>query len=82
MDDAGVTFEIGAKVVVDWHGEGQFYPAAIKKANDDGTFLVHYDDGSVEDNVYATRIQSKMVTFTLAVPRLIIVVISSGIQSW
>jgi hypothetical protein len=45
------------RVFVDWKGYGHYYPGRIASEHDDHTFMIHFDDGDVEDNVEWGRIE-------------------------
>ncbi|MBL6806920.1 MAG: hypothetical protein ISR20_05070 [Candidatus Poseidonia sp.] len=45
------TFEKGARVFVNWKHYGHFYAGKVARNNPDGTYLIHFDDGDVEDHV-------------------------------
>ena len=42
-------FKVGDRVEGDFEGLGEFYAGVIGSINEDGTFLVNYDDGDEED---------------------------------
>ncbi|MBN74189.1 MAG: hypothetical protein CMA73_00665, partial [Euryarchaeota archaeon] len=44
-------FKAGDRVFVDWKGHGHYFPGRIASEHDNHTFLIHFDDGDVEDNV-------------------------------
>ncbi|MBT60297.1 MAG: hypothetical protein CMA63_01935 [Euryarchaeota archaeon] len=50
-------FNTGDRVFVDWKGYGHFYPGRIASEHDNHTFMIHFDDGDVEDNVEWGRIE-------------------------
>ena len=50
-------YNTGDKVLVDWKGYGTYYPGKIAAEYEDHTFLIHFDDGDVEDNVEWSRIE-------------------------
>lgn len=49
-------YKTGDRVFVNWKNYGHYYAGRIAKENSDDTFLVHFDDGDVEDNVDWSRI--------------------------
>lgn len=51
------TLEKGARVFVNWKNYGHFYAGKVARNNPDGTYLIHFDDGDVEDHVNMGRIQ-------------------------
>ena len=51
------TLETGARVFVNWKNYGHFYAGKVARSNPDGTYLIHFDDGDVEDHVNMGRIQ-------------------------
>lgn len=50
-------YNTGDKVLVDWKNYGTYYPGKIVAEYDDHTFLIHFDDGDVEDKVEWNRIE-------------------------
>ena len=54
---AAPPFNVGDYVLVDWKGYGNYYPGQIAAEHDDHTFLIHFDDGDVEDKVEWSRIE-------------------------
>ena len=54
---ASPPFNVGDRVFVDWKGYGHYYPGRIASEHDDHTFMIHFDDGDVEDNVEWRRIE-------------------------
>ena len=50
-------YSAGDRVFVDWKGYGHYYPGRIASEHDDHTFMIHFDDGDVEDNVEWGRIE-------------------------
>ena len=54
---ASPPFKAGDRVLVDWKRYGHYYPGRIAAEHDDHTFLIHFDDGDVEDNVEWIRIE-------------------------
>jgi hypothetical protein len=51
------TLETGARVFVNWKNYGHFYAGKVARSNPDGTYLIHFDDGDVEDHVNMGRIK-------------------------
>ena len=51
------TLENGARVFVNWKNYGHFYAGKVARSNPDGTYLIHFDDGDVEDHVNMGRIK-------------------------
>ena len=47
----------GERVFVNWKNYGHFYAGKVAKVNPDGTYLIHFDDGDVEDHVNMGRIK-------------------------
>ena len=54
---AGLPFNVGDRVFVNWKNYGHYYPGRITKENENHTFLIHFDDGDVEDFVEWGRIE-------------------------
>ena len=54
---AAIPFRLGDRVLVNWKNYGHYYPGSITNEHDDHTFLIHFDDGDVEDNVEWGRIE-------------------------
>ena len=54
---ASPPYNAGDRVFVDWKGYGHYYPGRIANEHDDHTFMIHFDDGDVEDNVEWGRIE-------------------------
>ena len=50
-------YNTGDKVLVDWKNYGTYYPGKIVAEYEDHTFLIHFDDGDVEDKVEWNRIE-------------------------
>ncbi|RAH16309.1 MAG: hypothetical protein CMB56_000825 [Methanobacteriota archaeon] len=50
-------FSIGERVLVNWKNYGTYYPGKIFLEHDNHTFLIHFDDGDIEDNVEWGRIE-------------------------
>ena len=42
---------------VNWKNYGHFYAGKVARSNPDGTYLIHFDDGDVEDHVNMGRIK-------------------------
>ncbi len=55
---AAPPFKAGDRVLVNWKNYGHYYPGRITTEHEDHTFLIHFDDGDVEDNVEWGRIES------------------------
>jgi len=55
---AAPPFSAGDRVLVNWKNYGHYYPGRIANEHDDHTFMIHFDDGDVEDNVEWSRIES------------------------
>ncbi len=55
---AASPFREGDRVLVNWKNYGNYYPGIVAKEHDDHTFLIHFDDGDVEDNVDWGRIEA------------------------
>ena len=49
--DLNILRQVGERVDATWKGQGKFYAGTIAAVNNDGTFVVHYDDG---DNAFMT----------------------------
>ena len=54
---AAPPYKAGDRVLVNWKNCGHYYPGKIASENDDHTFMIHFDDGDVEDNVEWSRIE-------------------------
>ena len=54
---ASIPYKVGDHVFVNWKNYGHYYPGTIASENSDHTFLIHFDDGDVEDNVEWGRIE-------------------------
>ena len=50
-------YNLGDRVLVDWKNYGTYYPGKIAAEHENHTFLIHFDDGDVEDNVEWGRIE-------------------------
>ena len=46
---ASSSFHVGDKVSARWRTGARWWPATVRRANDDGSFLLHYDDGTKWD---------------------------------
>ena len=46
----------GDRVLVNWKDYGTYFPGKVAEIQDDGTYLIHFDDGDVEPNVPLNRI--------------------------
>lgn len=53
---ASAPFIEGDRVFVNWKNYGHYYAGRLAKEHPDGTFLIHFEDGDVEDNVEWGRI--------------------------
>jgi len=53
---AAPPFVVGDRVMSDWRGHGHLFPGRIAQEHADHTFLIHYDDGDVEDGVEWSRL--------------------------
>ena len=54
---ASPPYNAGDRVFVDWKGYSHYYPGRIASEHEDHTFMIHFDDGDVEDNVEWGRIE-------------------------
>ncbi|HIF04401.1 MAG TPA: hypothetical protein EYQ80_03040 [Candidatus Poseidoniales archaeon] len=54
---AAPPFKTADRVLVNWKDYGHYYPGSIATENDDHTFMIHFDDGDVEDRVEWSRIE-------------------------
>ena len=54
---ASPPFNQGDRVIVDWKNYGTYFPGTIAEEHEDHTFLIHFDDGDVEDCVEWGRIE-------------------------
>ena len=54
---ASPPYNAGDRVFVDWKGYGHYYPGRIASEHENHTFMIHFDDGDVEDNVEWSRIE-------------------------
>ena len=54
---ASSPYNSGDRVFVNWKNYGHYYPGTIASENTDHTFLIHFDDGDVENNVEWSRIE-------------------------
>jgi len=55
---AAPPFSAGERVLVNWKNYGHYYPGRIANEHEDHTFMIHFDDGDVEDNVEWGRIEA------------------------
>ena len=55
---AAPPFKEGDRVLVNWKNYGNYYPGTVAREHDDHTFLIHFDDGDVEDDVDWGRIET------------------------
>ncbi|HJM67789.1 MAG TPA: Tudor-knot domain-containing protein [Candidatus Thalassarchaeaceae archaeon] len=55
---AAPPFNAGDRVLVNWKNYGHYYPGRITTEHDDHTFMIHFDDGDVEDSVEWGRIEA------------------------
>ena len=55
---AAPPYKSGDRVLVNWKNYGHYYPGTIASEHEDHTFLIHFDDGDVEDNVEWGRIET------------------------
>ena len=51
-------YNIGDRVLVNWKNYGHYYPGTISNEHENHTFMIHFDDGDVEDNVEWGRIET------------------------
>nr|MCS5527110.1 hypothetical protein [Candidatus Poseidoniales archaeon] len=54
---AAPPYKVGDRVLVNWKNYGTYYPGKIATEHDDHTFMIHFDDGDIEDNVEWSRIE-------------------------
>ena len=54
---ASPPYKQGDKVLVNWKNYGTYYPGTIACEYEDHTFMIHFDDGDIEDNVEWNRIE-------------------------
>ncbi len=54
---ASAPFHVGDRVFVNWKNYGHYYAGRLAKEHPDGTFLIHFEDGDIEDNVGWDRIE-------------------------
>tara|TARA_Y100000588_G_C14128646_1_gene870530 strand:- start:139 stop:1317 length:1179 start_codon:yes stop_codon:yes gene_type:complete len=54
---ASPPYSTGEKVLVNWKNYGTYYPGVIATEHNNHTFLIHFDDGDIEDNVEWGRIE-------------------------
>lgn len=55
--ELAASLENGVRVFVNWKDYGHFYAGKVARTNPDGTYLIHFDDGDVEDHVNMGRIK-------------------------
>ena len=55
---AAPPFKTGDRVLVNWKNYGHYYPGRIATEHDDHTFMIHFDDGDVEDRVEWSRVEA------------------------
>jgi len=55
---AASPYKVGDSVLVNWKNHGHYYPGRIANEHDDHTFMIHFDDGDVEDHVEWSRIET------------------------
>ena len=55
---AAPPFKAGDRVLVNWKNYGHYYPGRIASEHENHTFMIHFDDGDVEDHVEWSRIES------------------------
>jgi hypothetical protein len=49
--------KVGAQIEADYMSSGTFYPGKIAEWSDDGTLVIHYDDGSEEKGVLPSLVR-------------------------
>ena len=54
---AAPPYKVGDRVLVNWKNYGTYYPGKIATEHEDHSFLIHFDDGDIEDNVEWSRIE-------------------------
>ncbi len=54
---AAPPYKVGDRVLVNWKNYGTYYPGKIATEHDEHTFMIHFDDGDIEDNVEWSRIE-------------------------
>jgi len=54
---AALPYNTGDRVLVNWKNYGNYYAGTIAKGHENNTFLIHFDDGDVEDGVDWVRIE-------------------------
>lgn len=54
---AAPPYKVEDRVLVNWKDYGHYYPGVIATEHDDHTFLIHFDDGDMEDHVEWSRIE-------------------------
>ena len=55
---AAPPFKTGDRVLVNWKDYGNYYPGSIATEHGDHTFMIHFDDGDIEDHVEWSRIEA------------------------
>jgi len=55
---AAPPFKAGDRVLVNWKNYGHYYPGIIANEHEDHTFMIHFDDGDIEDRVEWGRIET------------------------
>jgi hypothetical protein len=54
---AASPYKVGDRVLVNWKDYGTYYPGKIATEHNNHTFLIHFDDGDIEDHVEWSRIE-------------------------
>lgn len=54
---AAPPYKVGDRVLVNWKSYGHYYPGQIATEHGNHTFMIHFDDGDVEDHVEWIRIE-------------------------
>jgi hypothetical protein len=54
---AAPPYKVGDRVLVNWKNYGHYYPGRIANEHENHTFMIHFDDGDVEDHVEWGRIE-------------------------
>jgi len=54
---AAPPYKAGDSVLVNWKDYGHYFPGKIASEHDNHTFMIHFDDGDVEDHVEWSRIE-------------------------
>lgn len=57
LDSEDKPLKKGDGVEGNWMRSGKWYPGKIHKVNADKTYLVHFDDGDIEDNMEEVRVR-------------------------